>query len=106
MVGEGGMTPQYFLHHLTLAEALDFLKGQDHRHREHWLMTKILSEVCAAPYTPEDSEPWMLNLPWLEDKPEIKPTTDEEREHLRMKATEFAERLKLRPTPTDNGIQS
>lgn len=37
------MSSDYFLHHLTLSEATDYIKGQDRRHRRQWEMTRMIA---------------------------------------------------------------
>lgn len=61
------MSPDYFLYHLTLSEATDYIKGQDRRHRQQWEMTRLLAVGLGA----EGFE-----LPW--EKEELHAKSEEE----------------------------
>ena len=67
MVGEGGMSPEYFLHHLTLSEATDYVQGQDRRHRQSWEQTRVLANIISKCFTGASLDDW--KFPWEKDSP-------------------------------------
>lgn len=56
------MRPDYFLHHLTLSEAYDYVKGQDRRQRQSWEQTRALANVIRSTFTGEPIKGWVF--PW------------------------------------------
>ncbi len=56
------MSPEYFLHHLTLAEALDYVHGQDRRHRQSWEQTRFLANIVCKCFTGDSLDDW--KFPW------------------------------------------
>ena len=56
------MDPHYFLHHLTLSEAIDYIHGQDRRQRQAWEQTRVLSNVICKCFTGESLDDWVF--PW------------------------------------------
>ena len=60
------MNPEYFMHRLTLSEAIDYIKGQDRRCRQHWERTRFLAGTIYKVLTGEELE---LQFAW-EQEPE------------------------------------
>lgn len=58
------MSPDYFLHRLTIAEAQDYMAGQDRRHRQQWEQTRFLSSIVYKTLTGQDLD---LTFPWEEE---------------------------------------
>lgn len=56
------MHPDYFLHHLTLSEAYDYVQGQDRRQRQSWEQTRVLANVIRSSFTGEPIKDWVF--PW------------------------------------------
>lgn len=61
MVGEGGLSPDYFLHRMTVTETESFLRGQDRRYRQQWEQTRLLAGTVVKLLTGENIE---LEYPW------------------------------------------
>ena len=88
------MSPEYFLHRLTLAEAIDYIKGQDRRHRQSWCQTRLLAGVVHKLLTGEDFE---MKFSWEEEpKKSEEEMSEEERqwEEIKRKAEEYNTRKK------------
>lgn len=81
-MGEGGCSPYYFMHRMTLAEAQSYLAGQDRRARQGWEQTRLLGGLVYKVLTGEDLD---MVLPW-DEQPEQDATTPEELERLRAMA--------------------
>lgn len=45
--GEGGMSPEYFWHHLTFCEANLYIKGLSRRYHNGWEQARLVSDVTA-----------------------------------------------------------
>lgn len=74
------MNPDYFLHHLTLSEATDYIKGQDRRHRQQWEMTRMIACGLGVDY---------FEFTWEKERPKSDEALTEEQkewEALRRKA--------------------
>ena len=84
------MNPEYFLHRLTLAEAQDYIKGQDRRERQSWSQTRFLCQVVHKLLTGEDFE---MKFSWEEEEPKKseEEMSEEERqwEEIKRKAEEY-----------------
>lgn len=88
------MNPEYFLHRLTLAEAQDYIKGQDRRERQSWSQTRFLCQVVHKLLTGEDFE---MKFSWEEEpKKSEEEMSEEERqwEEIKRKAEEYNNRKK------------
>ena len=81
-MGEGGCSPNYFMHRMTLAEAYSYLAGQDRRTRQSWEQTRLLCGLVYKVLTGDDFE---MEFPWDEQREE-QTTTPEELERLRAMA--------------------
>ena len=87
MVGEGGITPSYFLDKMTLGEVESFLVGFDRRNRDAWEQTRMLGYIIAqANSSKKLNRTDILRFPWDEETSEPSRVSDEERNRLREKA--------------------
>ena len=75
IVGEGGLSPDYFMHHMTVAEASSFLRGQDRRHRQGWEQSRLLGGLVHKVLTGAD---WHPAFPWDDEYKEDDEQTDAE----------------------------
>lgn len=78
-MGEGGCSPDYFLHKMTVDEADSYLKGQDRRSRQGWEQTRLLCGLICKVLTGDDLG---LTFPW-DESGEADITTPEELARLR-----------------------
>lgn len=60
-MGEGGLSPDYFLYRMTVTETESFLRGQDRRWRQQWEQTRLLAGTVIKVLTGENIE---LEFPW------------------------------------------
>lgn len=79
--GQGGCSPEYFMNHMGVSEAREYMEGVHLRRREGWEQTRVMCGVLIKVMTGEDAD---IRLPWDEDEAET--TTEEDLEELRMKA--------------------
>ena len=100
------MSPEYFLHHLTLSEALDFIHGQDRRSRQSWEQTRVLANVICKCFSGETLDDWIF--PWEKDL--HNGMTEEEEneeqrkfEELKQKCILINQKLNGRRTAMGNG---
>jgi len=70
------MSPEYFLHHLTLSEAMDYIHGQDRRQRQSWEQTRVLANIICKCFTGDTIDEW--KFPWEENTTSIDDIDDEE----------------------------
>lgn len=49
-VGEGGMSPEYFMHTLTFWEAVLFAQGVHRRYRNQWETARYIAFYAAKPH--------------------------------------------------------
>lgn len=70
------MSPEYFLHHLTLSEAMDYIHGQDRRQRQAWEQTRVLANIICKCFIGDTIDEW--KFPWEENTTSIDDLDDEE----------------------------
>ena len=75
IVGEGGLSPEYFMHRMTVAEAISYLRGQDRRHRQGWEQTRLLGGLVHKVLTGADWEP---PFPWDKEAKKVEDDTSAE----------------------------
>lgn len=69
---------------MTFSEAMDYLNGQDRRHRQHWERTRMLANVVYKVLSGKDLD---LEFPWdAENQSPEEVTTEEEFAQLRAMA--------------------
>lgn len=86
VVGEGGVSPEYFLRRMSVGEAKDYIKGLNRRHRQTWEQTRML---CRFVYGAAGGKNFEMALPWDnedEEREERKEVTPEELAALRARA--------------------
>lgn len=86
VVGEGGVSPEYFLRQMSVGEAKDYIKGLNRRHRQTWEQTRML---CRFVYGAAGGKNFEMALPWDnedEEREERKEATPEELAALRARA--------------------
>lgn len=97
MVGEGGVSPDYFLDHMTLTEVRYFLEGLERRKRDAWEQTRILGYIIAqVNSTKKLKQSDILSFPWDKEtinKKKIVTVPDTEIERLRNKAKQVEQTL-------------
>lgn len=89
VVGEGGVSPSYFLDKMTFGEVEAFLTGFNRRNRDAWEQTRIIGYIIAqANSTKKLEQTDILRFPWDEESTERKDThvSEEEIKRLREKA--------------------
>lgn len=91
MVGEGGVSPSYFLDKMTLGEVEAFLNGFNRRSREGWEQTRIIGYIIAQANSSKQLEQTdILRFPWDEEtKQKGARVSDEEMKQLREKAKQI-----------------
>lgn len=97
MVGEGGISPDYFLDHMTLTEVRYFLEGLERRKRDAWEQTRILGYITAqVNSTRKLKQTDILSFPWDEESSNKKKAvfvSDSEIKRLRDKAKQVEQTL-------------
>lgn len=86
------MNPEYFMHRLTLSEAIDYIKGQDRRCRQHWERTRFLAATIYKVLTGEELE---LQFAWEQEPEKSEDEMSEEEkewEAIKRKAEEYNRR--------------
>lgn len=68
---------------MTFAEALDYLTGQDRRHRQQWETTRMLANVVSKTLTGEVTD---CTFPWDDESEPQEETTEEDLARLRAMA--------------------
>ena len=77
-MGEGGCPPAYFMHRMSMPEAVSYMRGQDRRSRQQWEQTRLLVTFLHKVLTGEDYE---MSFPWDEESaPSEAMTIDDQRE--------------------------
>lgn len=69
-VGEGGMSPEYFAHTLTIYEAELYCRGLRRRERGAWHRARYVSYYAAAPHCKNFTPDKMGKFDWEEPKEE------------------------------------
>lgn len=73
-VGEGGMSPEYFMHTLTFWEAVLFAKGVHRRYHTVWETARYTAFYAAKPHCKDLDWDKMGKFVWeKEDEPAIDP---------------------------------
>ena len=75
-VGEGGMSPEYFAHTLTIYEAELFCQGLQRRAQTAWHQARYISYYAAAPHCKNFGPDKMGKFPW--EEPQEEPMSEEE----------------------------
>ena len=88
VVGEGGVSPEYFMRRMSVAEVKDYIKGLNRRHRQTWEQTRLL---CRFVYGAAGGKNFEMALPWdnEDEDEERKEATPEEMAALRERAREM-----------------
>lgn len=60
-MGEGGCSPEYFMHHMSLDEADDYMQGLQFRYRNQWEQTRFLANINCKVLTGESAD---ITFPW------------------------------------------
>lgn len=89
-VGEGGMSPEYFMHSLTFWEAVLFAKGIQRRSYTSWETARYVAYYAAAPHCKGFGFEKMGKFPWEKDNE----TKDQEYDAEELAA--FRERIRVR----------
>lgn len=92
MVGEGGISPDYFLDKMTFVEVRHFLDGLARRNRESWEQTRIVGYIIAQANSSKTlNQTDILSFPWDEENEKEKATTvsDEDVKRLRALAKQY-----------------
>lgn len=90
-VGEGGMSPEYFLHALTFWEAALFVQGFHRRYHQEWEVARYGAYYSAAPHCKDFGWERMGQFPW-EKKPEEPVDKEQELRELQELRRRVAER--------------
>lgn len=97
-MGEGGISPSYFLDKMTFGEVEAFLTGFNRRNREAWEQTRVIGYIIAqANSTKKLEQTDILRFPWDNERETKKDTqvSDEEMLRLREKAKQVAQNFKM-----------
>lgn len=87
VVGEGGVSPGYFLDKMTFREVEAFLTGFNRRNRESWEQTRIIGYIMAQANSTKKLEYTdIIRFPWDEEDSTSPDVPDEEIQRLREKA--------------------
>lgn len=88
VVGEGGVSPSYFLDKMTFGEVETFLTGFNRRSRDAWEQTRIIGYIIAqANSTKKLKQTDILRFPWDENREnETTCVSDDDMKRLREKA--------------------
>lgn len=90
IVGEAGISPNYFLRAMTADEAADFLEGYRRRDRVAWEVARVGWWMQVT----ERNKTMMELFPFEWDpQPKRKRTTRKEQDALRQRAAEFAKMM-------------
>lgn len=92
IVGEAGIDPRYFLREMSPDEAADFLEGYRRRSRQMWEVARHGWMMLVAD-TKGQSKEEIFPFPW-DPKPKRKRVTKKQRDALRKKAVQMAEKIK------------
>lgn len=90
-VGEGGMSPEYFMHALTFWEAVLFAKGVHRRYRSQWETARYVAFYAAAPHCKNFHFEDMGKFPW-EKKDEAPVDKEQELREIEALRRRVAER--------------
>lgn len=93
VVGEGGVSPEYFLRRMSVGEAKDYIKGLNRRHRQSWEMTRLL---CRFVHGAGGGKNFDLPFSWENEngeEEEKREATPEELAALRARAREMEKAL-------------
>ena len=104
MVGEAGVSPEYFLDRMTLAEAECYMEGYERRERKSWERTRrIAHAVFQSQSTKELDLEDVMRFPWdTEDEDtEEHDSSPESIEALRQRAMKIQERINSKGNGSD-----
>jgi hypothetical protein len=87
--GEGGLSPDYFLNHMGLREANDYITGLNRRYRQQWEQTRLLCRLIHKVETGKELE---LDFPWDEEDED---TAAESRQEHERRLEELRQRAKV-----------
>ena len=93
VVGEGGVSPEYFLRRMSVGEAKDYIKGLNRRHRQAWEQTRLL---CRFVYGAAGGKNFEMPFSWdceNGEEEEKREATPEELAALRARAREMEKKL-------------
>lgn len=77
-VGEGGMSPEYFMHTLTFWEAALFAKGVHRRYRTAWETARYTAFYAAKPHCKDLDWDKMGKFVWEKEKEDEAPVDKEQ----------------------------
>ena len=95
VVGEGGVSPEYFLRQMSVGEAKDYIKGLNRRHRQTWEQTRML---CRFVHGAGGGKNFDLPFSWdheNEEQEEKREATAEELAALRARAREMEKKMRI-----------
>lgn len=93
VVGEGGVSPEYFMRRMSVAEVRDYIKGLNRRHRQAWEQTRLL---CRFVHGAGGGKNFNLPFSWDDEngeQEEKREATPEELAALRARAREMEKKL-------------
>lgn len=93
VVGEGGISPDYFHRRLTFREANLIIRGIGRRHRASWEQARLIADVqakCAG-----NKQGIRVEFPWEKEAKALsqRPPSKEELERLQQEMRSFEDRL-------------
>lgn len=95
VVGEGGVSPEYFMRRMSVAEVKDYIKGLNRRHRQTWEQTRLL---CRFVYGAAGGKNFEMPFSWdneNEEQEEKREATEEELAALRARAREMEKKMRI-----------
>lgn len=98
-VGEGGMSPEYFMRTLTFWEAVLFAKGVHRRYHTVWETARYTAFYAAKPHCKDFHFDDMGQFPWEKEDAEM-PLAPEQQE-AELKALRERIRIRDEQPPTD-----
>ena len=99
IVGEGGVSPEYFHRHMTFCEADDYLAGLHRRYHPGWEMARMQADVAAKCAGNKEGLKEMV-FPWESETTKHAPeVSEEERRLMEVEAREWERRMNNGPPP-------
>lgn len=98
IVGEGGVSPEYFHRHMTFCEADDYLAGLHRRYHPGWEMARMQADVAARCAGNKEGLEKMV-FPWENETKHAPEVSDEERRQMEAEAREWERRMNSGPSP-------
>lgn len=92
IVGEGGVSPEYFHRHMTFCEADDYLAGLHRRYHPGWEMARMQADVAAKCAGNKEGLKEMV-FPWESETKHAPEVSEEERRLMEAEAREWERRM-------------